>query len=101
MSISKDISPDGEHLTISIQGRFDFNIYKEFRDAYEGCIHSIKKFTINMAQTEYLDSSALGMLLVLREQAGADNSDIEIVGANSEINNIFNISNFDKMFNIK
>ena len=101
MSISKNISPDGSHLTISIQGRCDFNIYKDFRDAYEGCIDSIKKFTINMAQTEYLDSSALGMLLVLREQAGADNSDIEIVGANSEINKILNISNFDRMFDIK
>ena len=101
MSISKNISPDGSHLTISIQGRFDFNIYKDFRDAYEGCIDSIKKFTINMAQTEYLDSSALGMLLVLREQAGADNSDIEIVGANTEINKILNISNFDRMFDIK
>ena len=99
MSISKNLSSDGTHLTISIQGRFDFNVYKDFRDAYEDCIKSTKKF--NMAQTEYLDSSALGMLLVLREQAGADNSDIEIVGANSEINKILNISNFDRMFDIK
>ena len=101
MSISKSLSPDGTHLTISIQGRFDFNIYKDFRDAYEDCIKAIKKFTINMARTEYLDSSALGMLLVLREQAGGDNSDIEIVGANSEINKILSISNFDRMFDIK
>jgi len=101
MSISKSLSPDGTHLTISIQGRFDFNVYTDFRGAYEDCIQSVKRITINMAQTEYLDSSALGMLLVLREQAGADNSDIDIVGANSEINKILNISNFDRMFDIK
>ena len=101
MSVSKNISSDGTHLTISIQGRFDFNIYKDFRDAYDDSLKSVKKYTINMTQTEYLDSSALGMLLVLREQAGADNADIEITGANSEINKIFSISNFDKMFDIK
>ena len=101
MSVTKSISSDGSHLTISIQGRFDFNIYKDFRDAYEASLNSEKKYTINMTQTEYLDSSALGMLLVLREQAGADNADIEIIGANSEINKIFSISNFDKMFVIK
>jgi len=101
MSISKNISDDGEHLTILIQGRFDFNIYKDFRNAYEEHLQTTKKFTINMAKTEYLDSSALGMLLVLREQAGSDNADIKITGANSEIKKIFSISNFDKMFIIK
>jgi len=101
MSVSKNISSDGSHLTISIQGRFDFNIYKDFRDAYVDCLKSTPRITINMSSTEYLDSSALGMLLVLREQSGGDNSNIEITGVNSEIKKILGISNFDKMFSIK
>ena len=69
MGVSKSLSSDGSHLTISIQGRFDFNIYKDFRDAYENSIRSIKKFTINMAQTEYLDSSALVITRISRLSA--------------------------------
>lgn len=101
MSVIKNLSPDGKHLRISIQGRFDFSLYKDFRNAYNDDCDSITEYTINLSATEYLDSSALGMLLVLKEQAGDSGSNISIVGANEELMKILCIANFDKMFNIK
>ena len=45
-------------------------------------------------------SSALGMLLLLRERAGSDKAEIAITHCNPEIRKIFRISNFDRLFKI-
>ena len=102
MALTTQLSNDNTSLTISINGRFDFNLYKDFRDAYEdGLKKGNLRFIINLAQTEYMDSSALGMLLVLKERSGGDNSSVTLTNCNKEIKNILTISNFDKLFTIK
>ena len=35
MSVVTEVSPDGQKLTISIKGRFDFAKHQDFRDSYE------------------------------------------------------------------
>lgn len=35
MSVVTEVSPDGQKLTISIKGRFDFGRHQEFRESYE------------------------------------------------------------------
>ncbi len=102
MALTTQLSSDGSSLTISINGRFDFNLYKDFRDAYENALTKGNvKFTINLSQTEYMDSSALGMLLVLKERTGGGNSSVVLKNCNKEIKNILSISNFDKIFTIE
>ena len=54
-----------------------------------------------MTDADYMDSSALGMLLLLREHAGGDNAKIEVVGCKPEIKKILAIANFQKLFDIK
>ena len=51
-----------------------------------------------MASAEYLDSSALGMLLMLRERAGGENADISIVNTSDGVKKIFETANFNKLF---
>jgi len=102
MSLTTQLSNDGNIFTISINGRFDFNLYKDFRDSYESGLNKGNiKFIINLSQTEYMDSSALGMLLVLKERTGGDSSSIVLKNCNKEIKNILSISNFDKLFSIE
>jgi len=45
-----------------------------------------------------MDSSALGMLLLLREHAGADRADIRIVNASGELRGTLRVAGFDKLF---
>lgn len=85
---------------MSINGRFDFSLHKDFRDAYRDKPAGIK-YVIDMKNTEYMDSSALGMLLLLREHAGGDSSSISIEGCQEDIRKILTISNFNKLFTIK
>ncbi|MCP1444116.1 anti-anti-sigma factor [Pseudomonas sp. GGS8] len=98
MSVVTEVSPDGQKLTISIKGRFDFAKHQEFRESYED--KKLSAVVVDLKEATYLDSSALGMLLLLRDHAGGDNSDIRVVNSSSDVKKILAISNFDKLFDI-
>ena len=100
MSISGNVSDDGASVDINITGRFDFNAHHDFRSIYRN-EKSNAAYNINMSGTEYIDSSALGMLLLLREHAGNESARITITGCNEDIKKIFAISNFEKLFSIE
>ncbi len=100
MSVGSSLSPDGKVLTISINGRFDFSAHQAFRDSYEKLIPTPSEIIIDMVDTTYLDSSALGMLLLLRDHAGGDTSNIELKNCNEDIKKILTISNFEQLFKI-
>lgn len=98
MTVRAEPSEDGKALTITVVGRFDFSTHKEFRDSYENA--DVSNFTIDMREATYLDSSALGMLLLLRDYAGGDAGDLEIVNCNADVRKILTISNFEQLFKI-
>ena len=100
MSIQSNYADDAKEMTILVDGRFDFSHHKDFRDAYKSAPHGVN-FVVDLTKTQYMDSSALGMLLLLREHAGGDSSKVFIIGCSDEIRKILNLSNFNKMFNIK
>ena len=100
MAVTSELSPQGTTLTISIKGRFDFAKHQDFRGAYEKPMTKPELFVVDLKETTYVDSSALGMLLLLREYAGGDESDVRLVNCNSDVRKILAISNFDKLFDI-
>jgi len=100
MSFSTEISDDGNQLKIHIAGRFDFSSHQEFRGCYEKLDSQPSTFKLDMQETTYLDSSALGMLLLLRDHAGGDKAHIEIANCNPDVKKILTISNFQKLFAI-
>ncbi|MFT5719547.1 MAG: anti-anti-sigma factor [Oleiphilaceae bacterium] len=99
MSIVSHMSDSGETMKIAIQGRFDFGSHQDFRESYDKNDSSVKEYYVDMAKTTYLDSSALGMLLLLRDHAGSS-AIIKIINCNNEVFKIFEISNFDQLFEI-
>ena len=101
MSIKTDHSDDGKTLTIRIDGRFDFSSHQGFRDAYESAEPTVNEYIVDMSDTTYLDSSALGMLLLLRDYAGGDRGRVRIENCNSDVHRILTISNFEQLFDIR
>lgn len=101
MPVTEQLSADGQTLTIKIQGRFDFSVHQEFRSAYESQKQKSQQYIIDLRDTVYLDSSALGMLLLLRDHAGGVTSRIKIVNPNHDIRKILTISNFGQLFAIE
>ncbi|MCY1403704.1 STAS-domain containing protein [compost metagenome] len=98
MPVVTEVSPDGRKLTISVKGRFDFAKHQEFRQSYED--KQLSAVVVDLKDATYLDSSALGMLLLLRDHAGGDDSDVRVVNSNTDVRKILAISNFDKLFDI-
>lgn len=87
-------------LYIKISGRFDFSLHKEFRDASNQFAPDIKKIEVDLSKTDYLDSSALGMLLILRDKAAGNKDAVVIKGATADVKKILQIANFDKLFTV-
>lgn len=92
---------DGDAL-VKLTGRFDFNAHRDFRAAYEPLMDNaaVRLVTIDLAGVDYLDSSALGMLLMIRDKAGATNKKLTLAHAQSGVRQVLDIANFGKLFQI-
>lgn len=89
-------------VDLKLSGRFDFNAHREFRGAYEPLMSDaqIRGINVDLGAVEYLDSSALGMLLMLRDKAGAANKGLSLVNVRGAVKQVLDIANFGKLFRI-
>jgi anti-anti-sigma factor len=89
-------------VTIKLGGRFDFNTHREFRAAYEPLVtdSAVRLVAVDFAEVDYLDSSALGMLLMLRDKLGGANKEITLTGVRGNVKQVLDIANFGKLFQI-
>lgn len=101
MSITAQPSADGHELTITINGRFSFGAHQEFRNAYERVEVTPRSYVIDLSNATYLDSSALGMLLLMRDHAGGDRADITLRNCSADVRKVLTISNFEQLFRIE
>ena len=97
------VTTAGSVATINMKGRFDFSAHRVFKDAYEPLLQQKESTTleINLADVAYMDSSALGMLLLLHERAQAVGKEVVLSRANSTVLQILDIANFGKLFTIR
>jgi anti-anti-sigma factor len=88
--------------TLSLAGRFDFTMHKEFRDLSQKVLeeNELKQIEIDLKDVDYLDSSALGILLLLKDRATQRGISIAITGCRDNIRQILEIANFNKLFSI-
>lgn len=98
MSVSILVSNDSKTANIKINGRFDFSLHNEFRKSYKDVVLSAGEYSVDLSTTEYLDSSALGMLLLLKEHAESQGCKVKLWGFSDEIKEILTIASFDKIF---
>jgi anti-anti-sigma factor len=94
---------DNGRLVLKLNGRFDFHSHRDFRAAYEQALESkqAKTVEVNFDGVDYLDSSALGMLLLLREKADASGKQIVLAGLRGTVKQVLDVANFGKLFTIK
>lgn len=100
MSISINISEDNKSATIKINGRFDFSLHNDFRKSYKDVSLPSGQYIVDLSGTDYLDSSALGMLLLLKEHAESQSSIVRLVNFSDDIREILTIASFDKLFSL-
>ncbi|TVQ70051.1 MAG: anti-sigma factor antagonist [Chromatiaceae bacterium] len=91
---------NGQTLVIQVRGRFDFSLHKEFRQAYKNS-EGASRYVVDLMGTEYVDSSALGMLLLLREFASDHGGEVVLRSGPGEVRKILEIANFPRIFRIE
>ena len=102
MSVVAIPTPDVSQITLKISGRFDFSLHRDFVNAYREFPKGEKRFVVDLAEAEFLDSSAMGMLLILRDYAAkGDPRAVVIRNAPRSILEILKIANFHRLFVIE
>ncbi len=99
MAVDTQIDKDKKVLTIKINGRFDFAVHQDFRKATDQA-EGVSTIIVDLKNTEYIDSSALGMLLVLRDKVGERQEAVQLINAKPDVSKILQIANFDKLFTV-
>lgn len=97
---AKLINAEGRAV-IQLQGRFDFNAHREFREAVDSALAgSAKEVHVDLGGVDYLDSSALGMLLMLRDKAKGSSREVALTKCAGAVKQVLDIANFGKLFRI-
>jgi HptB-dependent secretion and biofilm anti anti-sigma factor len=98
-----NLRTEHETAVIRLTGRFDSSGHREFRHCYEAALQqpSVRRIDVDLNAVEYLDSSALGMLLLLKEQAEARSLPVSLLNCAGTVREILDVANFNVMFSMK
>lgn len=85
---------------ITLGGRFDFSAFRPFRELYEPLLikPDIDTIDLSFSAVDYLDSAALGMLLLLREKAEKAGKKVILSGCQGTVLGLFEVANFGRLF---
>ncbi|MBF0340133.1 MAG: STAS domain-containing protein [Magnetococcales bacterium] len=87
-------------VTISLDDKFVFSDHRAFRNTYHGRPPDTR-YILDFRRVTYMDSSALGMLLLLKEEAaGADRARVQLIHCNDQVRKILEVANFGQIFTI-
>ena len=97
MALIRKLDTDKKTLTLHISGQFDFHVHADFRAAYKD-VDKTYTVIINLKDTQYMDSAALGMLLLLHDEFPSRPPVIS--NCNDFVKQVLHIARFDKRFEI-
>ncbi len=99
MSVDQKISNDGMVVQINVKGRFDYRLSQQFRQAYSQIPDNDGiTFNVDLSNASYIDSSALGMMLLLREYAKCRGGSVVIQSPADQVDKILKVANFEQLF---
>lgn len=85
---------------LRLPSRFDYSYHRQFGDLYTPLLEeaSCTEIILDFSQVEYLDSSALGMMVLLQKKSSGYNKKVKIKGARGTTDDILKMANMQKIF---
>jgi anti-anti-sigma factor len=98
-----DTQTEGSRARLVLNGRFDFNSHMMFNQTTDSLLReaAISELELDFDQVKYIDSSAMGMLLLLKERAKGASKSITLLNCKGSVAQVFELSNFRRLFTIK
>ena len=93
---------DGKQAVVRLSGRFEFSAHREFREVMDTALQNkeLETVTVDLADVDYIDSSALGMLLMLREKANQAKKGLALANPRGIVKQALDIAHFERLFSI-
>ena len=87
---------------IVLRGRFDFNAHRAFRDSCNSPLASraVRELELDLGGVDYLDSAALGMLLLLKEHADEVHKPVVLSNCRGLVKAALASAHLDKIFSM-
>lgn len=87
---------------VSLRGRFDFRCHGAFRSACDGALDDpgASALEIDFGGVEFLDSAALGALLLVRNRAQQARRPLRLANCRGLVGEVLHIARFGKLFPI-
>ncbi len=89
--------------TLTLSGRFNFESHQAFKSAYTPLLNDggFDTLVIDFAGVNYMDSSALGMLLMVRERLAALTKKIVLANSHGPVKEVLQVANFGRIFTLE
>ncbi len=88
-------------FTATLSESFTFNDNGGFRQILQEIdTHSVSDIILDIAGVDFVDSAALGMLLLLRDVGQKKRATITLKGAQGQVRKMFDISKFGQLFKL-
>jgi anti-anti-sigma factor len=95
------VNEDKKSTTIALKGRFDFQSHQEFRRTIEGLLRAGRSsLTLDMSELSFIDSSALGMLLLARESCERAGGAVVLERPQEYVDKVLRLCHFDLLFQV-
>lgn len=97
------IATQNGRAVLHLDGRFDFRSSISFRHATRPLLTAseVDTLEVDFDHVSFVDSSALGLLLLLRAQAEENKKEVVISHSSPELRRVLSIAQFDRMFRIE
>lgn len=94
---------DGNHGLVILTGPFTFEAHRDLKDAFQAMVENpaVLRISLDLAQVTYMDSSSLGILLLLKEKAEAKARKVVLRNPNATVLKTLQVVQFNQIFQIE
>jgi anti-anti-sigma factor len=90
----------GDSLELALTGKFTFADNQIFNNLLDE-MAQYKKIIIDLGGVEFIDSAALGILLLVRDKCDKTATNLKLKNPKGQVKQMFDISRFGDLFNIE
>lgn len=96
------IKSDSDNITVTLDGELNTLAAQQFAKDVEPLMEeSGKEITMDFTNLSFISSTGMRTLLLLNKETIAKKGKISIIGMSEDIKQIFELTGFDQMFEIK
>ncbi|MBI1275210.1 STAS domain-containing protein [bacterium] len=98
MDITQELTQQA--ATFVFKGAFTFSDHEDIKGVLDACQPPVEQVTLDFRAVNFVDSAALGMLLLVKDEAEKHSIKLSIRGAQEQPMQMFQISRFNELFDL-